>query len=115
MSPARLRYLGISMIYVSSTADLYIAGLGNSVVLPIVLAVLSLLSGLLMFLARHSLANLAGAGPLVAPEAPTATPEPVRPSAPEAACSPAACWVARLGATPLPRRKATMMRLTLNA
>jgi hypothetical protein len=39
---AALRYLGICMIYVSSTADLFIAGLGNSVVLPIVLAVLAL-------------------------------------------------------------------------
>ncbi|HEY7423100.1 MAG TPA: hypothetical protein VH682_02550 [Gemmataceae bacterium] len=38
---AGLRYLAISMIYVSSTADLFIAGLGNSVVLPVVLAVLS--------------------------------------------------------------------------
>jgi hypothetical protein len=39
---AGLRYLGICMIYVSSTADLFIAGLGNSVMLPIVLAILSL-------------------------------------------------------------------------
>jgi hypothetical protein len=44
---AGLRYLGISMIYVSSTADLFIAGLGNSVVLPIVLAVLALAGVLL--------------------------------------------------------------------
>lgn len=39
---AALRYLGICMIYVSSTADLFIAGLGNSVVLPVILAVLAL-------------------------------------------------------------------------
>jgi hypothetical protein len=49
---AGLRYLGISMIYVSSTADLFIAGLGNSVVLPIVLAVLSLAGMLLGILFR---------------------------------------------------------------
>jgi hypothetical protein len=36
-----LRYLGISLIYVASTADLFIAGVGNSVVLPILLAVLA--------------------------------------------------------------------------
>ncbi len=39
---AGLRYLGISMIYVSSTADLFITGLGESIVLPIFLAVLAL-------------------------------------------------------------------------
>jgi hypothetical protein len=49
---AGLRYLGISMIYVSSTADLFIAGLGNSVVLPIILAVLSLAGMLLGILFR---------------------------------------------------------------
>jgi hypothetical protein len=38
---AALRYLGVITIYVSSTADLFIAGLGHSVVLPVVLAVLS--------------------------------------------------------------------------
>src|SRR5204863_364337 len=38
-SPA-LRYLGISLIYVASTADLFLAGVGNSVWLPVVLAVL---------------------------------------------------------------------------
>jgi hypothetical protein len=36
-----LRYLGISLIYVASTADLIIAGVGNSAVLPILLAVLA--------------------------------------------------------------------------
>ncbi len=49
---AGLRYLGISMIYVSSTADLFITGLGNSVVLPIVLAVLSL-AGVLLGILFH--------------------------------------------------------------
>jgi hypothetical protein len=37
-----LRYLGISLIYVSSAADLFIAGVGQSVWLPIVLAALCL-------------------------------------------------------------------------
>jgi hypothetical protein len=49
---AGLRYLGITMIYVSSTADLFIAGLGNSVTLPIVLAVLSL-AGVLLGILFH--------------------------------------------------------------
>jgi hypothetical protein len=35
-----LRYLGIALIYGASTADLFIAGLGNSLWLPIVLALL---------------------------------------------------------------------------
>jgi hypothetical protein len=40
---AALRYLALAVIYVSSTADMFIAGLGRSVVLPLVLAVLSVL------------------------------------------------------------------------
>lgn len=36
-----LRYLGLGMIYLSSTADMFITGVGNSVWLPLVLAVLS--------------------------------------------------------------------------
>jgi hypothetical protein len=36
-----VRYLGVSMIYVASTADLFIAGIGNSIWLPIVLALLA--------------------------------------------------------------------------
>jgi hypothetical protein len=46
-----LRYVALLMIYVSSTADMFIAGLGHSVVLPLVLAVLSVLgvlSGILL-------------------------------------------------------------------
>jgi hypothetical protein len=46
-----LRYAALLMIYVSSTADMFIAGLGHSVVLPLVLAVLSVLgvlSGILL-------------------------------------------------------------------
>lgn len=39
---AGLRYLGISMIYIASAADLFIAGVGQSWWLPIVLAVLCL-------------------------------------------------------------------------
>ena len=34
-----LRYLGVSMIYLASTADMFIAGVGNSVWLPVILAV----------------------------------------------------------------------------
>jgi hypothetical protein len=49
---AGLRYLGICMIYVSSTADLFMAGLGTNIVLPIVLAVLSLAGILLGMLLR---------------------------------------------------------------
>jgi tetratricopeptide (TPR) repeat protein len=47
-----LRYLGLSMVYVSSTADLFIAGIGNSVWLPVVLAVLSVLGVLLGIVLR---------------------------------------------------------------
>ncbi len=38
-----VRYLGLLLIYVSSTADMFILGLGNSVLLPVSLAVLSIL------------------------------------------------------------------------
>jgi hypothetical protein len=38
-----LRYLALTVLYVSSTADMFIAGIGNSVMLPIVLALLSVL------------------------------------------------------------------------
>ena len=38
---AGLRYLGTAMLYVASAADLFIAGVGNSVWLPVVLAALS--------------------------------------------------------------------------
>ena len=46
-----LRYAGLSMVYVSSTADLFLAGLGNSAALPVVLALLSVvgvLGGILL-------------------------------------------------------------------
>src|SRR5262249_1498468 len=36
-----VRYAGLLLIYLSSTADMFIAGLGNSVLMPLVLAVLS--------------------------------------------------------------------------
>jgi hypothetical protein len=55
LSPALsggLRYLGLLLIYVSSTADMFIAGLGHSVALPIVLAVLSILGVLVGILLR---------------------------------------------------------------
>jgi hypothetical protein len=37
---ATLRYLGVCLIYVASTAELFLTGLGNSLWLPVVLAVL---------------------------------------------------------------------------
>ena len=46
-----LRYLGLGMLYISSTADLFITGLGNSTVLPLALAglaVLGVLIGILL-------------------------------------------------------------------
>lgn len=46
-----LRYLALLMVYLSSTADMFIAGLGQSVILPLALAVLSVLgvlSGILL-------------------------------------------------------------------
>jgi hypothetical protein len=50
LSPAQaagLRYVGLGALYVASTADMFITGLGNSVVLPLVLAGLSV-SGVLV-------------------------------------------------------------------
>jgi hypothetical protein len=38
-----LRYLALGLLYLSSTADMFITGVGNSVILPLVLAVLSIL------------------------------------------------------------------------
>jgi hypothetical protein len=55
LGPARagaLRYLALCLLYLSSTADMFIAGLGNSVVLPLVLTVLALLGVLGGILAR---------------------------------------------------------------
>jgi len=46
-----LRYLGVGMIYVASSADMFIAGVGQSVLLPVILAVLcviGVLAGMLM-------------------------------------------------------------------
>jgi hypothetical protein len=46
LGPARsasLRYLALGLLYLSSTADMFITGVGNSVVLPLILAVLSVL------------------------------------------------------------------------
>jgi hypothetical protein len=40
---ATLRYVALTLLYVSSTADMFIAGIGNSVALPIILALLSVL------------------------------------------------------------------------
>jgi hypothetical protein len=49
---AAVRYLALIAIYVSSTADMFLAGLGTSVVLPLVLAVLSVL-GVLAGMVLH--------------------------------------------------------------
>jgi hypothetical protein len=46
-----VRYLALALIYISSTADMFIAGLGNSLVLPLVLLLFSIfgvLSGILL-------------------------------------------------------------------
>ena len=47
-----LRYVGLLLIYLSSTADLFISGLGNNVWLPVALAVLSVVGVLLGILLR---------------------------------------------------------------
>jgi hypothetical protein len=47
-----LRYAGLLLIYLSSTADMFIAGLGHSALLPIALAVLSVAGVLLGILLR---------------------------------------------------------------
>jgi hypothetical protein len=47
-----LRYLALTVLYVSSTADMFIAGIGNSVMLPIILALLSVLGILVGILLR---------------------------------------------------------------
>src|SRR5205823_3593013 len=59
---AGLRHLGLGALYVSSTADLFIAGLGNSVALPVVLAVLSVLGVLTGILFRVRSYLYLGAG-----------------------------------------------------
>jgi hypothetical protein len=46
------RYLALAVIYVSSTADMFIAGVGNSLYLPLVLMVLSVAGVLLGILLR---------------------------------------------------------------
>jgi hypothetical protein len=46
-----LRYAGLLLVYVSSTADMFLAGLGNSILLPLVLALLcvgGVLAGMLL-------------------------------------------------------------------
>jgi hypothetical protein len=47
-----LRYAGLLLIYLSSTADMFVAGLGGNVLLPIVLAALSVAGVLLGILLR---------------------------------------------------------------
>jgi hypothetical protein len=51
LQSANLRYFALIVIYLSSTADMFLAGLGQSVVLPLVLAglsVLGVLAGMLL-------------------------------------------------------------------
>jgi hypothetical protein len=57
-----LRYLGICTIYVASTADLFLAGLGNSVWLPVVLAALAVAGVLAGILLRVRAFLFLGAG-----------------------------------------------------
>jgi hypothetical protein len=47
-----MRYAGIAMIYVASAADMFIAGVGNSTWLPVILAVLCVVGVLLGILLR---------------------------------------------------------------
>jgi hypothetical protein len=47
-----LRYVALTVLYVSSTADMFLAGIGNSILLPIILAALSVLGILAGILLR---------------------------------------------------------------
>ncbi len=47
-----LRYTGLGLLYISSTADFFLAGLGNSVLLPLALALLSVAGVLIGILLR---------------------------------------------------------------
>jgi hypothetical protein len=47
-----LRYTGLGLLYLSSAADMFIAGLGNSLWLPLILMLLSIAGGLLGILLR---------------------------------------------------------------
>jgi hypothetical protein len=60
-----LRYLGISMIYIASTSDMFIAGVGNSFWLPVVLAVLCVAGVLLGIMLRVRAFLYLGVGFLV--------------------------------------------------
>jgi hypothetical protein len=57
-----LRYFGLMVIFVSSSADMFIAGLGQSIVLPVVLALLSIaamFAGILLRVQAFLFAGLA--------------------------------------------------------
>jgi hypothetical protein len=57
-----LRYFGLLLIYLSSSADMFITGLGNSVLLPIVLALMSVagvLAGILLRVRAFLLCGIA--------------------------------------------------------
>ncbi len=60
-----LRYAGVGMVYVASTADLFIAGVGNSWLLPLVLAGLCVAGVLLGILVRVRAFLFLGVGFLV--------------------------------------------------
>jgi hypothetical protein len=65
LGPARsatLRYAGLGLLYLSSTADMFLAGLGHSVVLPLVLALLSVAGVLAGILLRVRAFLLLGVG-----------------------------------------------------
>src|SRR5262249_14076612 len=47
-----IRYVALTVLYLSSTADMFLAGIGNSVLLPIILAALSVLGILAGILLR---------------------------------------------------------------
>ncbi len=47
-----LRYLGVAMIYVASAADMFLAGVGQSVWLPVILAVFCVVGVLLGIMMR---------------------------------------------------------------
>ncbi len=59
---ATLRYTGLGLLYLSSSADMFIAGLGHSLVLPMVLALLSVTGVLAGILLRVRAFLLLGVG-----------------------------------------------------
>jgi hypothetical protein len=62
---ALLRYAGLGLLYLSSTADMFLTGLGRSLVLPVVLALFSVSGVLAGILLRVRSFLLAGVGFLI--------------------------------------------------